>query len=328
MALILTESFDGVTSGAGRWTYWRSDNLVSTTYGRDGTKGMRSVHITGAHELCHYTFPLAGEVVFGGWVYWESGEAGNDALLELRSSGGNKYTLRPDATLKQLRFNETLIGTQNSFQTQTWHFLEMKVKPGVSVEIKLREETLYTAVAGGSGKINSAYIITGGNLGVTGAFVRYDSLYVLDTSGVAPFNDFLGAVKISCIQATSDGSVLQLTPSTGTTHYNLVSDASDATYVEGTPTEDDLYGVGTIGFTEDVLGVMGIIRAEDIDADWLPTLPIKSLVKIGTTTYESSPLYVAGAKGLFYPWPQNPDTVTTWAISEIEGAEWGVEVGL
>ena len=53
---------------------------------------------------------------------------------------------------------------------------------------------------------------------------KIDNLYLSDTSGPAPTNDFLGVCNISVQVPVADGAHLQLTPSSGTAHFPLVAE--------------------------------------------------------------------------------------------------------
>lgn len=66
--------------------------------------------------------------------------------------------------------------------------------------------------------------ITGGTTfnGVLLSGGTVDDFYLCDTSGSAN-NNFLGDVRVDMVLPTGDGNYTQWTPSTGTTHYNLVN---------------------------------------------------------------------------------------------------------
>ena len=52
-------------------------------------------------------------------------------------------------------------------------------------------------------------------------YAYYDNFYICDTTGSAPFNDFLGEFAIIRRTLTTDATPNDWTPSTGSTHYNL-----------------------------------------------------------------------------------------------------------
>jgi hypothetical protein len=71
-----------------------------------------------------------------------------------------------------------------------------------------------------------------------------DDMYICDDSG-AEDNTFIGDCKMIYGRPTVDGSVLQMVPNAGTTHYTQVDETTsddDATYVQGNNVGDtDLY---------------------------------------------------------------------------------------
>ena len=66
-----------------------------------------------------------------------------------------------------------------------------------------------------------------------------DDFYMLDQSGSAPLNDFLGDCRIDTIYPSADGTYSDFTPSTGSTHYTLVDEA--------TPNTTDYVSSSTVG---------------------------------------------------------------------------------
>lgn len=88
----------------------------------------------------------------------------------------------------------------------------------------------------------------------------FDDFYLFDTSGAAN-NSLAGAVKVYTVYPVSDNTPLQWTPSTGTTHFNLVNGVpaeSQTTYVSDATvgnTDQYLYNLNPVPSSVSILGV-------------------------------------------------------------------------
>jgi hypothetical protein len=156
-----------------------------------------------------------------------------------------------------------------------------------------------------------------------------DDLYLCDGNG-SVCNTFQGDIRVQAIFPTADGGTTQWTPSTGTTHYTLVDEATPNTtdYVsETTAGEKDTFAFGNLTPTSgSVKGVQTLIYASSDDAG-SPTMcavygngtPASDVD--GTTT---SPLSTTWAYYIETK-DQNPVGSTDWTISSVNGAEFGVK---
>jgi hypothetical protein len=130
-----------------------------------------------------------------------------------------------------------------------YNFVEVKATINDTtgaVTIKLNGTVVLTLTSqdtrnAGNASFNQVYI---GQFQASGGMhIRIDDLYVCDTSGSVN-NDFLGDCRIDTLFPTGDGASSAFTPSTGTTHWSLVDEATPNTsdYVDGVSVGDrDLY---------------------------------------------------------------------------------------
>jgi len=156
---------------------------------------------------------------------------------------------------------------------------------------------------------------------------RWDDLYVLDGTGSAPWNTFLGDVRVDARLPTGAGTTTGWTPSTGS-NYAAVDDAapnSDTDYVAATSTPlTDTYvfqDVPVAGST--VLGVQHCIYAKKIDGG---TCAIAPVVRHSSTDYVGSDLFPGTSYGYgLLMQPTNPGTSAQWTESDFNAAEFGVK---
>jgi hypothetical protein len=152
----------------------------------------------------------------------------------------------------------------------------------------------------------------------------HDDLYVLDTTGSGPLNDFLGDCRVDARFVSGAGALAQWTPSAGVNYQN-VDDA--------TPNGDtDYNATATVGNTDtfpvaDVAapgatfyGAQLAISHRKTDAGGCTIAPV---VRIGTTNYPASP--VNPSTSYLYtcvPYGAKPGG-GAWTEADFNAAEFG-----
>ncbi|MEN6367687.1 MAG: hypothetical protein ABFC88_12825 [Thermoguttaceae bacterium] len=100
-----------------------------------------------------------------------------------------------------------------------------------------------------------------------GATLYLDDLYICDSTGSAPTNDFLGLALVTRCVPNSDSDTNEWTPQTGANHFEMVDDgvtADDDTYIEADSTGDtELWSHTAIG---DVGTIFGVQVCTDVSA--------------------------------------------------------------
>jgi hypothetical protein len=152
-------------------------------------------------------------------------------------------------------------------------------------------------------------------------------LYILDTAGDAPYNDFLGDVKVSVLRPEADGGSSNFTPIGTGDNWEEVDDVlmdSDTTRVQsGTINARDEYDVesfASIGLTVGTIyGVQVCNACKKTDAG---TIGYKDNLTVGSTVYQSGEVFApAGSYKITTDVHQiNPDTSTAWTESTAEAA--------
>lgn len=251
---------------------------------------------------------------------WSSDNNQQQASLHLDTYGRIQITSRnivTDRVDEPLRHGE-------------WYYIEWKLFCDHAVgtsEVRINGQTVLTIPAHDSYynalptrlKIHSQK-----NTAVS--YTSIDDLYVCNTSGSAPFNDFLGPMKMELLAPTSDDTA-EWTPSAAVSHYTLVDempDDGDTTYVEAELFDDtDLFGYADTSF-DDVTMVQVQTRAKNEDVGTLYDLALvcdtgteeTDTREILTTSYTTELWFMETAPG-----------GGAWSSTTINAAKFGFKVG-
>jgi hypothetical protein len=235
----------------------------------------------------------------------------------------------------------TLLATiAGALSTATWSYFEFKVtiddtnggvwvrKDGADIlrigAFAVSPTTLDTR---NGGTADVAIVWTQYNYFNSDTHQGFDDIYTLDTTGSAPYNDFLGPVRVLELLPDAAGASAQFAPSAGTNH-EAVDDAlihdGDTTYVEsGTAGHRDLYNL-TTATVSTVLAVKTIAVARRTDAG--PT-ELELSVRSGSTTGDSTGKVLSDTYGEHAEtFLTNPDTTNPWQASELTGLQAGIKI--
>lgn len=216
----------------------------------------------------------------------------------------------------------------------TWFYLEVKAtvrtstNGSYSVRINEVEEVADTGVNTANSGSDGADVFKF----VAGASTRIDDIYILDSTGSVN-NDLLGDQTVEGLLPTGDGASTDWTPSTGSTHYVLVDDPATALdtadYVaSSTIGHEDYYELANLSFIQgDINGVAVAVTAA-LDAVGARTMRARFRNSSGTEYGSATAFTVAGtiASEQLTIFDVNPVSTSAWAVADIDGAQWGVEV--
>ena len=158
--------------------------------------------------------------------------------------------------------------------------------------------------------------------------VNWDDLYVLDNTGPAPLNNFLGDVTVETLYPVGDGAHQAWTPSAAGSHYSLVNEHppdGDSSYVSDiTPGDMDTYTVNSLAaLTGTVYGVATnlYVRKDDATARTIaPVIRMAGVDYTGATTVGLTTSY------LYYRqlYSQAPSGAA-WTIANVNSSEYGIK---
>ncbi|MHC4238559.1 MAG: hypothetical protein ACYSUC_02205 [Planctomycetota bacterium] len=237
--------------------------------------------------------------------------------------------------------NGTLLDTTatNTYLADTWHFCECKVvignSPNGSVVLKIdgTEVSNLSGIDTQSGSVTGidrlAFVFGTG----AGIQATIDDVYICDTSGGAPGNDFLGDIQVDAVMPDGDGAATEWDstfPASPTNHWSKVDenpDDGDTTYNETVTVNDvDLFtfpNLPAVGGGSSVIAVDVKAKQRRVDGAFANT----QLVARPVTTQ-----YVSGNKpqSVSYMmhnniWETNPEG-GSWTDSSINSSQFGVKL--
>jgi hypothetical protein len=260
------------------------------------------------------------------------------ALFKDAGTAQLELQMNSDGTIDVTR-NGTVLGTSAAaMSANTYHYIEFKATihdttgsyelrlDGVNILSASNVDTKNTANA----SINSVTLgAPSQNIGSLTTW-KYDDFYVLDTTGSAPNNNFLGDVRIDSIYPSADGNYTQWTPSTGSTHYTLVDETvpNGTDYVSnGTTGNKDSYAMGDVPAltAQTIYGVKVKAAALKDDAG---SRTLKVGARSSTTDSVSSAQAITTSQ--LYYWhilETNPATSAAWTESAVNSMEALIETG-
>lgn len=240
----------------------------------------------------------------------------------------------PTGAIEVRRGTSTVIATSSSgfLSNAVYAYLEIRATlddtSGV-VEIRVNGATAVnftgdTRVSGSDTQFSQLSFISGSQTPV-------DDFYLLDTTGSAPYNTFLGEVKIETLVPNGNGAFSQLLGSDGnsTDNYLLVDEnpASMSDYVESsTLGQRDTYTFSNPSTASgQVFAVQACAYVSKTDAG-PANIKIIERASAGPTERLSFAIAVSNAT-----WKQTGPMITdpnnaTWSIATVSSAEFGVEV--
>lgn len=228
-----------------------------------------------------------------------------------------------------------LLGSTSDFVALSWHYFEFKftIDP-VTGSLEIRHNTQVDLTV--AGPVNTAesglagadvFEITqtnGGNL-------EYDDMYILDSTG-AINNTYLGDSVIEGRVPTSDASPLQWAVDSGA-HFEAIDSllASSLTFIfSSTVGHQDMFAFSALSF---ITGqIHGVMVTSDGRLDTTGIREFKHIIRSNTTLYTSpaggSTHSVASTsfQSFFDVFELDPDTSLKWTISNLNAAEFGLQV--
>ena len=337
MALLFTDSFDHYATAdiTRKWTSVGGSAAIGAV-GRNSTSGLTC---NGANRYVTKSFTAAATVIVG-FAFKSSAittTTGSGSFLQFYEGGTLQVYFRFNGSgfIEALRGNGTILGTSgNALSSDTYYYLEFKVKfddttGTIDIQLNGASTLALSGIDTNNGGTSTAtsFLMGYANSGI-GATPGYsfDDVYLANTSGSVN-NDFLGPVRVVAVLPDGAGNSADFTPSAGSNYQNVdeTSQDGDTTYnSETTPGDHDTYTFGALGVTGTVKGVQTnlMVRSDGAGAE-----TVRPKIRIATTDYSGTTVGVttsyADSLEIF---ETSPATATAWTVTEIDGAEFGIEL--
>lgn len=341
MSLLFMDSFDhyGTASNPatlGKWGSGTSSPDASSTVVRTGTHALR---INGVSNITTKPMTFFNSSFIVGFAFNSVlGTIINNDILRIQEGSTIQLAVAIDTTGKlSVKRGATVLATGTKvLSANNWYYIEFKgLIHGSNGNYELRIDTVPELSASSINTINSGTtldrVYLSGALG-GGSYSYIDDVYIADTYGSAPRNNFLGPVKIECLMPQTDavavGSNQGLTPSTGTDHGALVDEIPpNTTDYNGSATIGtlDTYNYPNMVLSGSVLGIQTNMYCQKSDAGLRTICPVirmpsgleypRTAISPNTTFSYSTEICEV-----------NLDTFGEWTPAVINGIQVGMKV--
>lgn len=336
MSLLFVDGFDdGLTAAGLKWNVWGTS--IVTTTPRTGTNCMRLgtgnqfssrvlVNTPDEHATFIAGFGMIPEAATTAEFlqFWSDGWG--TCHITITIDGNNRFLVRRGQ-------GGTLLGqsSNNSVQLAVWQHVEVKVILSDTVgEVTIRiNGNVVLSLTGIDTKNGGTKTVLEGIrfwADFQAAGIRFDDLYLCNGAGTVN-NTFLGDCSVQTIFPNGDGASSQWVGSDGNSvsNYALVNETtpSTANYVEsGTPGNIDTYAYGDLPAGS----VKGVVhRSYAAKSDTGPQ-SFRQTARIGGVNYPGSDVALGTGYGVTTRVLEtSPATSAAWSVSEVNGAEFGVE---
>jgi hypothetical protein len=349
MALLFIDSFDhyDTASVLDKWTSNFTPSTIEVGKGRCGTNCMKLGTFEDLLKGVLFT-SLTGTVGFAACVI--SHETVTAAEIHLSTLGGSypqaHLTLwyhAIDGSLSVVRnsSSDVLLGqtVPDVIRQDDWYYIEWRatIDPAVgavTVRVNNVEVIAVTGVntlgdIGASNPFPLDLRSVGFHCGSNEAW-RLDDVYILDSTGPAPNNTFLGDCRVEYLKPRAAGTYQQWPIVVGTSgsHWLAVNDNAvpdeDATYVEANApglTDSNLYQPTGLP-SGPIFGAQLSLHAKKTEIGPRVVAPVVNAVTGPPHFSPSAETY----RYLHTMFPTNPTTGLPWTIAEINAIDAGVTV--
>ena len=252
MATVLVEGFDHFSHNDADSKFWNG-NIFAMVPGRGF--GGQAIEVIANNDVWKQLPASYSTLIVGVALHQRSGSLGHTVqgpLLILRASGVEIAYVGLDASQRlyvQDSAAHVIVTGTTIVPLDTWFYVELKLVVGTSgsAEVHLNGAPELAMTTGNFGAANANQILFREPSTLSDLFV--DDIIVMDTTGSAPQNDFVGDVRVVTLYPVSDATYTDWTPKVGTDHYQMVDEEimdGDGSYVyDANPGDIDSYLLDT-----------------------------------------------------------------------------------
>ena len=346
MSIVFFDGFDfynGFNNGAGgrKWDQGSQGNFGAGRFG--GQAIYPSGGLTGGFEPALKSFNNTNEVIVGFAMIVNNFSGTNKPFLAFYDGNTPQCSLWVDPTTNTITVRQELgqnigdstLGDSGFVPPLTlWFYLEVKMQignPG-SFQINVAGTPQITVTGVQTQKSTNAWTnkIAISSLQSFGSNVGIDDLYIIDTTDATNNIDFLGEVRVQTEYPDADGFENDFFPSVGTVNANNVN-TSVTDYTEhginnfsGTVGAVDLYSISNFTVSGTIFAVQENLSFRKDDVGNRKICP---LLRTASTNYQGSNFtcystYTYAGK----IWENNPNTSAPWDLTDLNIAEFGIEI--
>jgi hypothetical protein len=332
MALLFLDSFDHyLTADLGeKWGTASASSIVAAA-GRRSSAALR-VGIT-AEPITRPLAPASTTAIAGVAVKLAALVA-TQTILTIRSGATTQVTLGVNAsgfaTVYRSTNAGTLLGTAvvGPVTIGAYNFFELKttIDPSAGTAVVRINGVEVLNLSGVNTAQSGVASWDTFSLRCTNNNTDYDDLYLLDSSGAAPCNDFLGDCRVDARYPTAEGAASAWTPFSGTDNALMVDETApdDDTTYNSTPTvgATDTHVVQDAPVPGALLyGVQLCLSVKKSDAGTCSVAPVvrHSSVDYPGTAFNPGTAYAYNIT----PYGTNPGTSAAWTEADFNAAEFG-----
>jgi len=321
MALLFVDSFDHYASVdvTEKWT---------SGSGNIGAGGRRS-----SNAMLSITGPLrkilsaSGATGIIGFAYYPTSFAIEQDVVRFMDGATShcKVVQKTDGTLAIQKIGGAVLATTTfAVVLNAFYYLEFRIVVHASTgAVELRIDGTSRASASGVNTQGGA-TATWNQIGVDSSGARFDDIYVLDGSGAAPWNTFIGDCRVDVCRPTGPGASAQWTPSAGA-NWQCVDETppNDDTDYTSTPTVGhvDTFAVQDAPSSGEILGVQVVLGMRKTDAGACSVAPVVRHAGVDQVGPNLSPATAYAFSSHIYP--TNPGTSVQFTVADFNAAEFG-----
>ena len=330
MALLFMDGFDAGDAQQ-KWTSYTGGSSSTDTRFSAG----RSWFIQSNGDNLTIALSASSQIFMGFAVKFGTNPSSASTFMQIKGDTGTTTHLLlgfPTGSSIELYRNSTstILASASLTNPLTWGtYIEVSATiadAGGTCVVKVNGTTVInfsgdTKNAGTSTNIDT---ITFGKFSGFTPTLYIDDLYICNSTGAAPYNTFLGDVRVHTLVADAAGSSTQFTPSSGanyTTVDELPYSATD--YVSGTAGQTDLYSTSNLpGGLGVIYGVQTNAIVKKTDAGTISARPV---IRSGGTNYTGTSVSIGTNDQTVSKVDQvNPATSTAWTTGDVNNAEIGI----
>ena len=353
MAVLFMDSFDLYSDGAGStadlqeagWQTYFSP-IVSTTEGRYGGGALKldcwtstpvvslSLNIAASTAIVQAAFK-------SGLLFYSNNR---EFLIFTNNSGADAVAglyLQLDGSVKVCNSLGVCVATSAAgvIHEGAWQYLEVKVvsNNGAGSVIVRIDEVEVININGIDTSISATDIdlirfYPGSISHPSAGYMYWDDILILDDSGPAPQNNFVGDLRISVLLPNADTATSAWTRSGGAADYEMIDDVvpgdhdGDGTYLyHSTATGKSLFDFEAITGTPYFICCVGVaVAAKKSDGG---TKSMRAYIDSGGTVSNGSTWSIGTDYQTWrHIWGLNPNGSTEWLTADVDALQAGVEV--